>query len=318
MNTISPGELIIFDYSGTLSLEAPRFARPESLRRALTESGLAGLGVTSTEIFWEQIVNPTWIEGSTTPVGYKRVMAERIAALRLSPGASTEQIEAAASRFVESYLDHSRIDPRWRPLLKHLSEHPELGVIIATDHYAEATGKIIDNLEAWNIPARKVRVVPTASSENVVSIQLSPEYPTAGGIGHAFPSRDGAADATPPYPHPILIVNSADIGFWKEESRFWKILKTRLSPNKITRLLVIDDFGCNEEAGDRYGGDPAKIAGRQEKTRTSLREVFQVEAEIIPFIIEGEKRYHDGEYTRLIAETALRIDRILKSRGETR
>ncbi len=89
-------------------------------------------------------------------------------------------------------------------------------------------------------------------------------------------------------------------------------MKDQLSAGKITRLLVIDDFGFNEEAGDRYGGEPAKIAGRQEKTRASLREVFQVEAEIIPFFLEGENGYHDVAFTRLIAETACRIDRFLE------
>lgn len=289
MNATFPEKLIIFDYSGTLSLEAPLFARPESLMRAFAESGLAGLGVTNTEIFWEQIVNPTWIEGSTTPAGYKRVMAERIAALRLAPGASAEEIEAAASRFVESYLDHSRIDPRWRPLLARLSGHPEIGVIIATDHYAEATGKIINNLKAWNIPA---------------------SFPSRGRAAGIF--RENITPTALPYPHPVFIANSADIGSWKEDIRFWKILKAQLSPDKITRLLVIDDFGFNEEAGDRYGGELAKIARRQEKTRASLLEVFQVEAEIIPFFLEGEKRYHDGAFTRLIAETALRIDRFIE------
>jgi hypothetical protein len=286
LNATSHEKLIIFDYSGTLSLEAPRFALPESLMRAFAASGLAGLGVTTAEIFWEQIVNPTWIEGSTTPAGYKRVMAERIAALQLAPGASAEEIEAAASRFVESYLDHSRIDPRWRPLLARLSEHSEIDVIIATDHYAEATGKIIDNLKAWNIPA--------------------------GGISPSFPSRGREAGGALPYLHSFFIANSADIGSWKEKIMFWKILKTQLSPDKITRLLVIDDFGFNEEAGDRYGGELAKIARRQVKTGASLLEVFQVEAEIIPFFLEGEKRYHDGAFTRLIAETTLRIDCFLK------
>lgn len=296
MNATSPEKLIIFDYSGTLSLEAPRFARPESLRRAFAESGLAGLGVANPKIFWERIVNPTWIEGSTTPAGYKRVMAERISALQLAPGASAEEIRTAASRFVESYLDRSGIDPRWRPLLGRLSEHPKIGAVIATDHYAEATGKIIHNLSLWEIPAEK--------------------------IGSPFPPGERAEDTgilpgngirtEPPYRHPFLVANSADIGTWKEESRFWKIVKEQRFPAKITKLLVIDDFGFNEEAGDRYGGGPAKIARRQEKTRASLLEVFQVKAEIIPFFIEGEQRYDDEAYAHLITETALHIDRFLQ------
>ncbi|MBE0555684.1 MAG: hypothetical protein IH628_00495, partial [Proteobacteria bacterium] len=61
-----PDTVLIFDYSGTLSLEMPRFARAENLRRALAETGLAAVGVTGPEIFWDEIVNPTWVEGSTT------------------------------------------------------------------------------------------------------------------------------------------------------------------------------------------------------------------------------------------------------------
>jgi len=56
--------LLIFDYSGTLSLEAPRFGQPENLPRALAETGLAALGVTSPEIFWGQIVNPPGSRGA--------------------------------------------------------------------------------------------------------------------------------------------------------------------------------------------------------------------------------------------------------------
>ncbi|MHB9099416.1 MAG: hypothetical protein ACYC5X_16505 [Syntrophales bacterium] len=296
MNATSPEKLVIFDYSGTLSLEAPRFARPENLMRAFTESGLAGLGVTNTEIFWEQIVNPTWIEGSTTPAGYKRVMAERIAVLRLAPGASTENIQTAVSRFVESYLDHSRIDPRWRPLLTRLSEHPKVGVIIATDHYAEATGKIINNLNAWSIPTGKI----------------SPSVSFRGGATDTGILRGKGITTALPCTQPVFVANSADVGSWKEESRFWKIVKEERFPVKIMKLLVIDDFGFNEEAGDRYGGEPAKIARRREKTRTCLLEIFEVEAEIIPFFIEGEKLYDNGAFTHLIADATLRIDRFLE------
>ncbi len=155
--------LLIFDYSGTLSLEAPRFGQPENLLRALAETGLAALGVSTPEIFWGQIVNPTWVEGSTTQAGYKRVMAERIAALRLAPGASAEEIAAAASRFVDRYLDHSRIETDWRPLLTRLSENPNVTTIVATDHYAEATGRIIAELGAWGIPAVKLGTTPASS-----------------------------------------------------------------------------------------------------------------------------------------------------------
>ena len=156
MAMMPPEKLVIFDYSGTLSLEAPRFGRSENLVRALEESGLAALGVSTPEVFWGDIVNPTWIEGSTTAIGYTRVMAERIAALRLAPDAPKSEIEAATSRFVAMYLACSRIDPHWRPILARLSEHPAAITVVATDHYAEATGKITDYLDSWGIPARKI------------------------------------------------------------------------------------------------------------------------------------------------------------------
>ncbi len=282
----TPETLLIFDYSGTLSLEAPRFARPENLLRALTETGLAALGVTTTERFWEEIVGPTWVEGSTTQAGYKRVMAERIAALRLAPSTSAEEVAAAASRFVERYLDHSRIEPDWRPLLTRLSENPDITVIVATDHYAEATGRIIAALGAWGIPAMKIGMAPACSPESKPC---------------ALPCR-----------RPFFIANSADIGSWKADAGFWESLKAKLHQVKVERLLVVDDFGFNEAAGDGYGGEPAKIARRREQTLTTLRQVLGVEAEIIPFSLEEKQEERTEERARLIAETALRIESFLE------
>jgi hypothetical protein len=301
MKATSPEKLIILDYSGTLSLEAPLFARPESLLCALAESGLAAVGVTTPEIFWERIVNPTWIEGSTTQAGYKRVMAERIASLRLTPGASAEEIAAAASCFVETYLDHSRIDPHWRSLLVRLSENRNVSVIIATDHYAEATGKIIDELGVWGIPAVKIGTAIRCSPENGMSAPLS-SVPAA------------APRGTPPcsYRNPFIIANSADIGSWKVDIGFWEALKDQVSPATVKRLLVVDDFGFNEAVGDGYGGEPAKIAGRRAKTRETLRKVIPLKAEVVSFFLAGENRYREEDRRRLIAETALSIDRFLE------
>jgi hypothetical protein len=297
----TPDTLLIFDYSGTLSLEAPRFARPENLLPALAESGLAALGVTGPEIFWEGIVNPTWVEGSTTQAGYKRVMAERIAALRLAPGASLKEIAAAASRFVDRYLDHSRIDPRWRPLLVRLSDNRNINVIIATDHYAEATGRIVAELRAWDIPAAKIGTTSVCSPGLGPVDALSPTATAE--QERAFP-RSGR--------HPFLIANSADVGCWKVDTGFWESLKAILCQDTVKRLLVVDDFGFNEAAGDAYGGEVAKIAGRREQTRATLREVFRVEAEIIPFFLEEGQKERTVDHTHLIAQTALRIDRFLE------
>ena len=273
-----PEKFVIFDYSGTLSLEAPRFGRPENLVRALEESGLAALGVSTPEVFWGNIVNPTWIEGSTTAIGYTQVMAERIAALRLAPDAPKSEIEAATSRFVAMYLASSRIDPHWRPVLSRLSEHPAAITIIATDHYAEATGKIINDLNSWGIPARKI-----AKGE---------ELP--------FPSASK-----------FFVANSADLGVWKADRRFWEILKSRLPLAAVRRILLIDDFGFNEEAGDSYGGR-AKVLARQEKTIANLGETFQAAVEVAPFYLPGEAEGCEEAGAGLIAETAARIDGFLE------
>ena len=106
--------LIIFDYSGTLSLEAPAFARPERLLRELEISGLHDLGIRTPGLFWERVVNPTWEEGSTTTVGYREILRREVE--RLFPervrSARQDWIRQAASRFVDHYLEHSRMD--WR------------------------------------------------------------------------------------------------------------------------------------------------------------------------------------------------------------
>ena len=268
--------LVIFDYSGTLSLEAPRFGQPANLVRALAESGLFSLGVTTPEIFWEEIVGPTWIEGSTTAIGYKRVMAERIEALGLAPGATGAEIAAAASRFVDHYLDHSRIDPHWRPLLEKLTGYPGAAVVIATDHYAEATETIIRYLHSWDIPAQKAK-------ERV-----------GGNRGLSL----------------FSVANSADIGFWKADRRFWEVLKSRFSLETVRSVLIIDDFGFNEEQGDSYG-EWAKIEARQEKTFTVLGGVFQAGVAVIPFFLKGREQ-EDAPALR-IAETGGRIGQFLNS-----
>ena len=273
MTPFSPEKLVIFDYSGTLSLEAPRFARPVNLLSALAESGLARLGVATPEAFWGEIVGPTWTLGSTTSIGYKRVMAQRIEALGLAPGATQEEIAAAASRFVDRYLDHSRIDPLWRPMLENLSVHTGAYVVIATDHYAEATETIIHNLHSWNIPAGKA-----------------------------------GEEAEPRFP--LFIANSADIGFWKADHRFWEIVKLQLAITAIRSVLIIDDFGFNEEQGDSYG-NRARVEARQRETAVSLQQIFQASLAVIPFFLKSEERDRKEAGAQRIAETVHQIDRFL-------
>jgi phosphoglycolate phosphatase-like HAD superfamily hydrolase len=270
--------LVIFDYSGTLSLEAPRFARAENLLRALAECGLAALGVSTPEIFWEKIVAPTWIEGSTTATGYKRVMAERILALETAPGKTGSGVETSASRFVDRYLDQSRIDPRWRPILTELAGNPGAAVVIATDHYAEATEAIARHLGSWDIRARRAGKGGTAPGFSPINRELSP----------------------------LFIANSADIGFWKADRRFWDVLRRNLRMGEVRSLLIVDDFGFNEERGDLYG-EREKVENRREKTRKALGEAFETTARLIPFFLEGAERNPDGDGGRRIEEASRSI-----------
>lgn len=275
-----PEKLVIIDYCGTLSLEAPRFGRPENLIRTLEESGLAALGVSTPEAFWGTIVDPTWIKGSTTAIGYAQVMAERIASLCLAHDAPTDEIEAATDRFVAMYLAASRIDPRWRPVLARLNEYPAAITVVATDHYAEATGKIIGYLDSWGIPAKRI------------------------GTGEEPPS--------PPLSK-FLVANSADLGVWKVDRRFWEILKSQLPPASVRRILLIDDFGFNEAPGDSYG-ERAKVLARREKTVAHLGETFHAVLEVAPFDLPEVDRGRKEAGARLIEKTAARIDAFLERR----
>lgn len=236
----SSGKLIIFDYSGTLSLEAPAFARPERLLEELKISGLWELGVRTPDLFWERVVNPTWQEGSTTPAGYRQIICRQVGRLFPRAGAppADDPVLQAASRFVDRYLDHSRMDEGWRPLLRALSGQAVSGLVIATDHYAEATGAILKFLQAWQIPA-----VP---------------------VTEAF---EGAR------PGPVLVANSADLGAHKEDRRFWEAIRDRLSPDHPGQVLLIDDFGANEQEGDAYAGR-GKVEKRRQRTVALLKNVF--------------------------------------------
>ncbi len=270
-----PEKLIIFDYSGTLSLESTLFARPDYLMKHLIESGLVDLGISSPDIFWEQIANPTWQEGSTTPIGYKKIIEDRIGAILYQnmSNVSRVKISDAASFFVDCYLSHSRIDRHWQPILIKLGRHPSTRVIIATDHYAEATGYIVKYLKEFQ--------VQTIAAKD------------------AFAAPDTS---------PVIVANSADIGFHKDKARFWAILKAALNISAIRYILLIDDFGSNEQKEDSYSTGE-KVEQRKRDTIRLLKEVFSAEVEAMPFIIEND--VGENAFGELIEQTSVIIDRYL-------
>ena len=254
-------KLIIFDYSGTLSLEAAEFSRSDNLIHHLQRSGLCALGVDSAALFWE-IVNATWLKGSTSRSGYKSVMQERIAEL-FPENALVRQTEISRSvaNFVDSYFDHFRIDEHWRLILEKLSLDKSVRVIIATDHYAEATDAIIKHLGQWNIRA----------------VQLTDDVKSN-----------------------FLVANSADMGMHKDQQQFWQQVKNVLRQN-YHRVLLIDDFGQNEQQGDAYA-DSIKVNERRQMIVKILRAEFVADVESISFAVRDE------HIDALIAETSARID----------
>jgi hypothetical protein len=258
------GKLIIFDYSGTLSLGAVVFSRSDNLIGHLQKSGLFELGVDNAALFWS-IVNATWLKGSTTRLGYKAVMQEYIAELFPQKAiAKQAEISRSVANFVDAYFDHSQIDKHWRLILQKLSLDKTVDVIIATDHYAEATAAVINHLARWDIQA-----VPLAAA-----VQSN-----------------------------FVVANSADIGRHKAHQQFWQTVKNVLRQN-YNRVLLIDDFGQNEQPDDAYV-DSIKINERRQRTVKILRNIFAADVESISFAVRDE------QVRGMIAETLAIIDQFL-------
>lgn len=245
-------DLIVFDFSGTLSLTAVEFGKSEKLVPVLEKSGLVKLGVASEAFFWDEIVYPTWVEGSTTGRGYLGVLTDRIRDLGLHAPEDPhpdETIQGAVSYLLDRYFDQCRIDIRWRTLLQDLNESPSVQVLIATDHYAEATSVIAGRLEDWRI--------------DVVTL----------------------SQAVPGTRNPFIIANSSDMGFHKADIRFWRLVSDKLSLPEPYRVLLVDDFGGNEDSSDPYG-DPGRVSVRRQETDRVLRDVFGDRVEIYSFLVE--------------------------------
>jgi len=272
-------KLVIFDYSGTLSPDAVRFAEDDNLTEELERSGLAALGVADPETFWNETVNPTWEEGSTTPIGYREAIFRRIKEA-FSPAVPDDQIRLSAARFIDSYLTHSPVDGLWRPILKKLGEQPSVITVIATDHYAEATGYIVRHLGEMGAGAMPLKDAPGASVSS-----------------------------------PFIVANSADMGAHKADRLFWETIKGPLGLDALRSVLIIDDFGFNEEAGDSYA-DRQKVDGRKGATLALLEGVFGVPVYTASFMWErGGDSEKDGKALGdLISKASGEIERYLSEK----
>lgn len=252
---------------------APDFGRRENLVSALEESGLSAFGVRDVETFWQKIASPTWEEGSRTTVGYANLIAQSVRALTPARHGDEAEIKKAARRFVAMYMNHSTIEPAWRPLLKKLHADRNVIVVIATDHYAEATEMIISSLERWGINAVKANM---SLSEKAKLEPATTEFP------------------------PFFVANSADLGCLKMERCFWEGLKAGLPDGRFQSIVVVDDFGFNEVNEDPYG-ESAKVSDRRLKTETLIRDVFQGAMEVIPFFLnKGKKEAQIRKVTGMI------------------
>jgi len=268
--------LVIFDYSGTLSLGAIRFGTPEYLMNRLTETGLEHCGVTGTDIFWHDIVNPTWHEGSTTSIGYTHLMVRQLMEIskKAAIAVSGAEIHKAAFRFVESYFAHSFIDRQWLWLLGKLVKEPSVLILIATDHYAEATDAIIRSLQGLGVAGVSLKDDPTGVHTGTVKI-----------------------------------ANSADMGFHKNDRRFWTAVQSRVPYQALNRIVYVDDFGYNESAESDYSV-PGAVEKRMHATISILKDVFSTEVVGIPFLIEKRNRPEFQKNTmprRTISEIALKV-----------
>jgi predicted class III extradiol MEMO1 family dioxygenase len=147
--------------------------------------------------------------------------------------------------------------------------------MIATDHYAEATGAIINFLGDWQIEA----------------------VPATGVVSN-------------PQTAAFIVANSADLGVHKADPRFWQILKTSLRLDAVRRILIIDDFGDNEQAADDYSRRH-RVETRMKETVRTLETVFSAAVEIVPVMIGADAKNRDARIETLIADATAAIGRHL-------
>lgn len=145
---MTPNHLIIIDFSGTLSIDTVLFSRDEALTQALRDSGLWQRGLNSLNMFWQDIIAPTWTAGATSAIGYVETLTNALMQRLRLPA---EEVRRCVSAFAASYFAHSTIHAAWQPLLRQLCADPAVKVVIATDHYAEATELIRAQLAAIGI-----------------------------------------------------------------------------------------------------------------------------------------------------------------------
>jgi hypothetical protein len=265
--------LVIFDFSGTLSIEAVLFGRDENLCREFKLSGLWQIGLQSSEIFWSDVIAPTWQQGATTPIGYAALLTTRLASICDQP---ETVIARCAAAFADRYFTGSCIHLAWVSLLRELVEHPDTLVLIATDHYADATGHILNQLKRLDIP----------------------------GASFSQTAHEWHGDT-------IVIANSADVGTLKATAEFWHRVKDRLALETLSSIVLVDDFGWNESSDDRYAA-AEKITTRKQATEDVLSVVFGCPVRTVPFLLQHKYSAQENTLMREFQASVNNIETSIK------
>jgi len=275
--------IIVLDYSGTLSLMCTEFGKSGRLEEELVTSGLADFGVRGARFFWNEMVNPAWEEGSTTRAGYHTVLLKRLhGLLKRSGPVRQKEIADALSRFTSRYFDSCRIDERWKHLLRLFAKDPGTLVIIATDHYIEATHVIIEELSRIDIEALSI-------SGETVPRSTDKEF--------------------------FYIANSAELGFHKSDRRFWESVALKV-PESKGKILLVDDFGYNESSESSYNRLQC-VKRRKSDMIASLSSVFGSRVTEIAFLVQmGDEEKNCGQTERMPTFTVKELIEMVEEKYE--
>jgi hypothetical protein len=165
---------------------------------------------------------------------------------------AAREATAAVGRLLGSYRRHSTIDPAWRSGIAGILGRGDTDVVVATDHYAEFTEHIVGELRALGLAAA--------------------------------PALEARPDDR------VLVANSADLGCHKATPGFWERLKGTQRRATTAAVVVVDDFGLNEQPLDAYAA-PAKARERLNDSAEILRRTYAARVLVFPFFLD---RGHDA------------------------
>jgi hypothetical protein len=112
----------------------------------------------------------------------------------------------------------------------------------------------------------------------------------------------------------VLVTTSANLGYHKETPDFWEKLKQRFNLEGLSQIVIIDDFGFNEQSFDPYA-DQQKVMDRMQRTVDMLVEVFGANTEAFPFFLRHkETRSREklkDDYRELISQAGQFLRKVL-------